>query len=241
MICHHYVQDKRHIDILLPKTENEEAAQKFNQNWMLAYGISKVIEVEFVHEFKENVVSQIDLPAEKHLRLIYVLPVSPSDFVKLINLSGEIIGCTGDGSLSDCIIAGKIPFYEVRRHKLRTLEAFKRLARVLTLPNVLEYFEQLILFADWSALSFMEKFEAILNDGSFKLQWKILVDFIKRYYCFEDSFISHVNRHLFAALSSEIKDKEELLIQAYFEKAISAEYAFETLEKMLKNRSQNSK
>lgn len=237
MICRRHIQDKRHIDILLPKPENKTATPSFDRNWLVAYGISKVIEVESENEFKERPIIEIDLPSEKYLRLIYALPVPPSDFINLIDLSGEIIGCTGDGSLSDCIIAGKIPFYEVRRHKLRTLEAFKRLARVLTLPDVLEYFEQLILFADWPAQSFMEKFESLLSDGSFRLQWKTLVDFIKRYYCFEDSFISHVNRQLFVDLSWEIKEKEERLIQAYFEKAISSENAFETYEKILKNRS----
>lgn len=235
MMCRRYVQDDRHIDIVLPKKEKEED-QNFNREWMIAYGISKVVAVEYARDVKETVIAKIDLPSEKILRLIYALPLPASDFIKLINLSGEIVGCTGDGSLSDCIIAGKIPFYEVRQHKLRTIATFRRLARILTLPDVLRYFEELELFANCPAESFINKFEEILNDGSFKLQWKTLVEFIKGYYCFEDSFLSHVNRHLFLTLSSEIKGNEERLIQDYFEGAISAENAYQTLEMMLKNR-----
>lgn len=235
MMCRRYIQDDRHLDILLPQQENLEI-QRFDIEWMTRYGISKIVVVELNHTFTEHILSEIVLPTEKQLRLFQVLPVPASDFVKLINLSGDIVGCTGDGSLSDCIIAGKIPFYEVRPHKLRTLDSFKHLARILTLPDILDYFEQLELFSAWPAESFVEKFASILNQGSFKIQWKELTEFIRRYYCFEDSFLSHINRHLFAHLSSEVAEKEEILIYSYFERSISAEEAYETMEKMLKNR-----
>lgn len=237
MMCRRYIQDDRHIDIILPQPNHDET-QKFDRAWMTAYGISKIVVVECAQNIKESTLEQIDLPSEKCLRLIYALPIPHSDFIKLVNLCGEIVGCTGDGSLSDCIVAGKIPFYEVRRHKLSVLAAFRHLARILTLPDVMDYFEQLELFADYPAISFMEKFERILNDGAFKMQWKELVEFVGRYYCFENSFLSHVNRHLFGASSWEIIEKEEMLIQAYFEKSISAEDAYHTMKKMLTNRSQ---
>ena len=234
LIGRRYVNDDRHIDIILPKQEGEDFPH-FEKEWMVALGISKIIATECYPDIKERVLMQIDLPAEKILRLIYALPLPHSDFIKLIDLSGEIVGCTGDGSFSDCIIAGKIPFYEVRHHKLTTIKAFRHLARILSLPDVMEYFEQLELFSDWPAASFIGKFEKILNDGAFKLQWKVWVEFIRRCYCFEDSFIANVNRHL---LSHEVKEKEELLIQSYFEKTISAEDAYQTMEKILKNRTE---
>lgn len=235
MMCHRYIQDDRHIDIILPYQENEEF-QKFNTEWMTSFGISKVIVVEFNRTVNERVFAEIELPVEKHLRLINVLPVPSSDFIKLINLGGDIVGCTGDGSLSDCIIADKIPFYEVRHHKIQILAVFRHLARVLALPDVIDYFEQLELFSAWPAVSFIEKFEAILSGDAFKSQWKMLIEFIRRYYCFEDSFLAHISRHLFSHLAWEIREKEEMLIQSYFEGAISAEEAYDTLEKMLKNR-----
>lgn len=236
MLCRRHVNDARNIDVILPKQNNEETP-KFDSVWMTRYGISKIISVQLMHELKENILNQIDLPFEKNLRLIYILPIPHSDFNKLIHLSGEIVGCTGDGSLSDCIIAGKIPFYEVRQHKLNSLNSFKHLARMLTLPDVQEYINQLILFADWPAESFIEKFDKILNEGSFRLQWKTLTDFIKQHYCFENSFLAHVNRHLFGIQSWEINEKEEMLVQDYFQGNITSENAYETLEKMLKNRS----
>lgn len=235
MICRRYIHDHRHIDILLPQQDNE-SLHDFDRDWLTANGISKVLSVECASTIKEHIIAQIELPGEKQLRLIHSLPVPSSDFIKFIDLAGEIIGCTGDGSLSDCLMAGRIPFYEVRRHKLRTISAFRHLARILTLPDVMDYFEQLELFADYPAISFLEKFERILNNGAFKAQWKELIEFIRRHYCFEDSFISHVNRHLFAAQTWEVIEKEEMLIQDYFEHSISAEEAYQTFEMMLKNR-----
>lgn len=236
LVCSRSIQDKRHIDIILPK-HDREVLLHFTKEWMLASGISKIVAVDYSQGMKEHVLEQIELPSEKVLRLIYALPLSSSDFIKLINLSGDIVGCTGDGSLSDCMIAGKIPFYEVRKHKLSTLNAFKKLARVLTLPDVMEYFEQLELFFVWPAESFVEKFERILQEGSFKMQWNVLMEFIRHYYCFEDAFLSHINRHLYTSASSDFKEKEEILIQDFFARIITAENAYQTLETMLRNRS----
>jgi hypothetical protein len=234
LICRRCVQDDRSIDILLPR--DKERVQNFSSDWLASIGITKVIAVECAKTIKETIMAEINLPSEKILRLIYALPVASSDFNKLIQLSGELVGCTGDGSLADCIIAEKIPFYEVRQHKKGTLEAIRHLARILTLPDVMEYFQELELCADWPAVTFIEKFEKLLNEGTFKIQWKTLVDFIRRYYCFEDSFLAHVNRHLFSASAWEIIEKEEMLVEDYFEKTITAEEAYETLEKMLRNR-----
>lgn len=235
LICRRYINDERHLDILIP--QDEEIFEPFDQQWMIAYGISQVVVVQTAPSIKETVVSQVDLPAEKRLRLIQSLPVSSADFIKLINLSGEVVGCTGDGSLSDCLIAGKIPFYEVRRHKLSTLTAFMHLARKLTLPDVFKYFEQLEKLSTWPSKSLIESFDTILNEGTFKMQWKILMEFIKSYYCFEDAFLSHVNRHLYTNFPGEVTEKEETLVQDYFEGLISAENVYQTFEKVLKNRS----
>lgn len=236
MICRFYTHDSRNIDIILPN-EGDEEKLKFDRNWMIRYGISSVSAVTLTQEYREHILEEAHLPGEKKLRLIYALPIPNSDFTKLIRLSGDIVGCTGDGSFSDCITAGKIPFYQVRPHKLQSLKSFMHLARILTLPEVHEYFEQLILFANWPSSSFIDKFE-ILKEGSFKLQWKVLIDFMREYGCFEDSFLAHVNRHLFGVYSWDIKEKEEMLIQEYFEQTSSAEMAYDTFEKMLKNRSQ---
>ncbi|MBS4170989.1 hypothetical protein [Neochlamydia sp. AcF95] len=234
MMCRFHLHDSRHLTIILPQHKKEQLLH-FSDSWMLAYGFSKILVVDFVPSARETVLNQINLAKRKILRLVYVLPLPASDFTKLINLSGEIIGCTGDGSLSDCIQSGKIPFYEVRRHKTGTLEAFIQLAQKLMLPEVLKYCELLKQFADWPVPSFLEKFEAILQDSSFRKQWKTLVEFIKHYYCLEDSYLALINRFLWMSLSKEVKEKEKSLINSYFEGTIGAESVYLSLEETLKS------
>ena len=187
LICRIHIHDERSIDIILPRLKDLEK-QKFEKSWMVSLGISQVLAVECSGEYKEFILGEVELPNQKRLRLIHALPLGPSDFIKLMHLSGEIVGCTGDGSLSDCMTANKIPFYEIRKHKFQVVSAFRHLARFLTLPDVLDYFEQLELFANWPSESYVDKFEQILNQGSFKMQWKELVEFIRRHYCFRGFF-----------------------------------------------------
>lgn len=234
IICRHCIQDDRHIDIVLPKITAEDL-NEYNRDWMVSYGISKVLFVEESTNLKEIVVTEIDLPVQKILRLICCLPLPTSDFIKMMGLSGDLVGCTGDGSLSDCMAIGKIPFYEVRPHKIRTVQAFKHLARKLTLPDVIEYFELLEQFTDWPAQSFAIKFEQILYSDAFKAQWNQLSDSIKQFYCFENSFTAQINRHLYLSVAPDIKEKEEFLIQNFFEGQINAEKAYEMMEHILKN------
>lgn len=237
LICKRHLNDDRNIDIILPEKENVDM-HFYNREWMVENGISKIVIATGQSHLFEQTLYEIDLPVKKTLRLICILPLASSDFIKLLDLCGEIVGCTGDGSLSDCILAGKIPFYEIRRHKLGTLEAFKHLARKLTLPDLLDYFELLEQIMDWPAESFIKKLEQVLTEGTFKLQWREMVEFIKKYYTFENSFKGHVNRQLFISLLPEIKEKEELLIQKYFEGSITAEQAFNAMEQILKNHAQ---
>lgn len=232
LVSRSHMKEHLHIDILLPSLEEDLS---FGHEWMGLHRISKIIKVNVGTQIHEEVIEELEEKQGRIVRLICALPLPSTDFTKYIQLSDDIVGCTGDGSLSDCIIAGKMPFYEVRPHKLKTLETFRHLAIKQMMPDVLEYFELLQQFASWPSESFTDKFEKVLNRKSFKLQWKALLEFIKRYYCFEDSFIAHVSRHLIQSLSPDVKNKEEVLIRDFFEGLISVETAYTTLETILIN------
>lgn len=236
LVCLNGVLDKRNIDIILPRCNPEEKFI-FDQAWMKSQSISKVIEVEGFSSLQERVLSEIDLSDGKVLRLIYILPISSTDFLKLMTLSEDIVGCTGDGSLSDCLKLDKIPFYEIRPHKVQAVQSFKHLAKKIILPDVVQYFEVLEQISNWPALSFAQSLSELISKESFKIQWHELLRFIRRYYCFEESFISHINRHFFTSIIPILKEKEDLLAKDFFDGTISAESAYRTLEQVLKNHS----
>lgn len=236
LVCLNGVDDKRHIDIILPACSPEQKFS-FDHLWMKSQGVSKVIEVDGVSSIHEKVLEETDVREGKTLRLIYLLPIASTDFLKLMALSERIVGCTGDGSLSDCLKLDKIPFYEIRPHKVQVVQSFKHVAKKMILPDVVQYFELLEQISNWPALSFAQSLSDLISKESFKTQWHELLKFIRHYYCFEESFISHVNRHFFTSIIPALKEKEDLLAKDFFDGSLTAESAYNTLEQILKNHS----
>ena len=149
LICLQQQRDPRHIDIILPAKHKNDSLE-FNVEWLSSSGITKVLAIDLDGD-NETILFEKHSSSEKRLRLIYALPIPSDDFAKILGISGEIAGCTGDISISDCIIAGKIPFYELRRHKVETTESFQRLATYLELKDIYDYFTEMADFHNRSA------------------------------------------------------------------------------------------
>ena len=167
----------------------------------------------------------------KTLRLIYALPLPASDFAQLISLSKEPIGCTGDLSLSECLIAEKLPFYELRQHKIETIQALKEMATFLKLHEVADYFEELVNFENRAAEMSASAIFQVLTQENFEKEWKTLLTFIKRHYCFENAQLSELNRHFLFLLHPVLREKEEALISDFFKQKISSSAAYQLLKK----------
>jgi len=102
------------IEILMPAIESEEL---LSAEWLIEKGISKVVLVDKSN--KEFTLFDTEIQPEKVLRLIRGLPLPASEFQEVTAASGDVVGCTGDGSLGNCLIADKIPFYGLRKHKVK--------------------------------------------------------------------------------------------------------------------------
>ena len=119
--------------------------------------------------------------------------------------SCPLVGCTGDGSLAECLALGKIPFYEIRQHKTKTFQSFIHLARFLNLKQVQTYFEVL----GWQKGPAEELFP-ILTSESFESEWSRLIAYIHTWGRFEESLTARLRRQLFGTKDFELELAEKI-------------------------------
>lgn len=212
--------------ILIPKLL-KKGQMNFNIGWLKDHGIAKMV-------IEKEVILDTGIDQGKTIHFYPAFPMATSDFEKAISRCGTIVGCTGDGSLSDCLIAEKIPFYELRKHKQETWEAFQMLAKHLQLSDVEAYFKALIGFQNFPLETTAEELYTIVVRASFEPQWKSIINFIKKYDRFEEALLAHLNRHFYLQQNPAVQAKEEELINKYYNGKISSEEAFKDLENLLR-------
>ncbi len=92
----------------------------------------KKLGIREVQIYYEGTFSKIPLQDQgKILSLIQTKKTTRSDYQNLIARSDSIVGCRGDGSLSEALSAGKIPFFDFPRHKIPLLEGLLAIAKHL--------------------------------------------------------------------------------------------------------------
>jgi len=211
-------EDQRDIDIYLPPI-----ALQLKSQILAAFGVGAV----FLNSKKILDCSH----SQKVLRLNQVLPLPQEEFTKLLDTSADIVGCTGDNSLSEGLSLGKIPFYELRPHKLDTMQGFVQIAKGKHWSNVANYFEAFISLGKESAESFAEKLFVCLTQPSFKEEWGKLLQFLQKEYCFEKALVSHLNRHFHFLLKPNLRQLEESYISRFFDKEILGKQAFNLFQR----------
>jgi hypothetical protein len=231
LVCCLQANESRDIDIVLPSMTAEDF--HLDEVWLKKQGISKVIFLN--REINRQVLYDMNCPG-KNLRLLNLLPLPTNDFEKLLSLSEDVMGCTGDGSLSDCLIQQKIPFYEMRKHKLETGESFIKMADFLKLEDVKAYFEEIVRYHELTPSLKAEEIHKLLKKPLFKKQMKLLNEFIQHYYCYENALLAQVNRLLWIKANPSIKLKEEKLVQHYFENKITAKQAYHIFSDYISNK-----
>lgn len=211
--------DQKDIEVYLPKSF---LLSNLNHNRLASLGIAKIVTYNFENEEQHPIK---DAKGKKTLRLITTMPVPQSDFNKLIQLSEEIVGCTGDLSLSECLAAGKIPYYEIRIHKTNQIEALRQTAAFLGITNVADY---LASFHD------AEKLFEVHSRPKFLEEWDSFMRFMKRYYSLEDSFLGHLNRHFWMIKNPRLAEIEQKIIEDFANGTLSGKEAYIKLESELK-------
>lgn len=217
-LCLLHQHDHKDIEIYIPKSF---LINNLNHAKLAHLGISTILTYDFETEQKHPI---RNATGNKTLRLIITMPIPQADFTKLIHLSDEVVGCTGDLSLSECLAAGKIPFYEIRTHKKNQLEALRQTAGFLELTHIADYFAS---FYD------AEKLFEIHSRPKFLEEWDSFMRFIKKHYSLEDSFLGHLNRHFWMIKSPRLAEIEQQIINDFASGSINGKEAFLKLEKEL--------
>ena len=94
LIAAYHKDDARDIDVVLPKIQKKEI-ERMNRAWLKCQGIGKVTLVDFDDDGKEKILFKVDAKGKKTLRLIHAFPLPAADFEKILELSDELVGCTG--------------------------------------------------------------------------------------------------------------------------------------------------
>lgn len=233
LICLLHRKDNlHHIDIVLPVLSRDHTT-RFNLEWLANCGLTQVSLIGGKQKEEQAIFTTSENRFKKRLRLIYFLPLPSSDFANLLGLCGPIVGCTGDGSLSECLTHEKIPFYEIRKHKIGHWQSFQKLASELNLNSISSYFEEIANYQKDSPEIIAEKLHEILERHRFKQEWSELMKFIQKYGCFEKALTSHLKRHLCLQLDSSLGEMEEGLIQNYYQGQISSAEVYTRLQNQL--------
>ncbi|MCB1111791.1 MAG: hypothetical protein KDK72_03915 [Chlamydiia bacterium] len=203
----------------------QQTLEQLDEQTLRSLGISQVQVVE------NNVVEhtiETRLTGGKTLILVHAFPLPMFDFIRTMERSGKVIGCTGDLSLFDTLMLGKVPFYERSPHKKELYDSLVVIARFLSLHHVVNYFTT--ARNDDSALQIAEKLSAILMTDDFFSQWATFLQFINRYSTFEDALTAHVSRLL---LRDEFGKLEDTLIQNVITEEMTPDEACTVLTKAL--------
>lgn len=230
LICMMQKTNSNQIDVILPTIAQKELLE-IDKKWLAACKISSVVLIEDFGK-KEKILVKTRVRKKKVLRLIHALPLSSSDFAKILSLSEQLTGCTGDISLSECLIMKKIPFYEIRPHKIETIESFRTIAINLKLKDIENYFSELIK-KEYSLETQAENLSECLKRPTFQDNWEKILLFIEQYYCLEDNLIGHLNHYFYMSSNSYLKNFEDELADAYLHERISSQKAIELMKKEL--------
>lgn len=226
LVCLVQKERPEDIEIVIPKLLRENKLT-MDTDWIEKQGIKKIVSLNFDKDVKEDNLFEGEMTSGKTLRLIPALPCDVSDFEKMTEDTKEILGCTGDGSLSDCLIAERIPFYELRPHKVETWQAFQEIANFMRFYDITDYFNILIGFKELPLTETAENLHKIILRPNFKSQWESMFEFIKRYANFEDHINGRLNRFLFLQQSPTTAAVEEQLVREFYQRKNSA---FQTCE-----------
>jgi hypothetical protein len=188
LICHY--QEEGDITIFLPFDE-----ENLQDLWPKLQTIGKVI-FATKEEQKEFVIAG----NSRTLTLINCFPLELSDYAFLCKNSQNILGCTGDSSLGECLGLGKIPFYQTRRHKVETVQSFIALATIYfgkeaALTRYFAILEALDL-PNSNQLALIEQLARCLKEPTFYNNWQMLLKEIHQYYDLENNLLGRFQRYL---------------------------------------------
>lgn len=200
------------IDIVCPFNDINEL--DINSLQKLNIGRVVLLERDRNSELKEKQFVAVS-PAGREIRILNPFPISNEDWMLLLKFCEPLVGCTGDMSFSEVISNKKIPFYQIRWHKVEFMEQliefcgfdyhedYNRFHRVLKLFND-------CLVENSKSTDLPENFLAIgrLVDEQLVSECQKFANRIEQHYCANAILASRVKRELAYAQYPELKKIE---------------------------------
>ncbi|MES2198907.1 MAG: hypothetical protein V4489_01900 [Chlamydiota bacterium] len=147
-MCRALSEDPHSIDLICPfvRILDENWPEKEDTHLDFDIDVLKSSGVQKIQLFKKNNDKELVLKEEvntglekgKTLRLINPFPLSNMDAQVLTKASYRYVGCQGDLSLSECLSYGKLPWYQIERHKKSLYKSLYNVAAPL--PVLKKYF-----------------------------------------------------------------------------------------------------
>ncbi len=244
------IEDEKTIDIcftdmniLIDVFEKDSFFPQFNIKNVLIY-------------HRESIAEMTIFNAGKTLRLIHIEDLCHDDFLVLVSSTDDLVGCTGDGSISEAISADKVFFYDPPYHKRSFLKDLIALADrcIPDHPHCIEFLQLCLtppdrsledVYGDWTTEDYIQpesmlnlcelgaKLGQLLKHPEFHVGIKKLNETIREKYSF-NVFLSHfVRRIAVHHLNPEIAEKEETILNDFYKGEKSCKDAFEEIRELL--------
>jgi hypothetical protein len=128
---------KEDIDIVCPL----ENLNRLDQKALRSCGVARVVLMRSDENKVLREKETLHLQSEgKEIRILDPFPLSNDDLSILYKFSGPLVGCTGDVSFTEVLSNGKIPFYQIREHKVPFAQQISIFATLEHLPHFSNYF-----------------------------------------------------------------------------------------------------
>jgi len=256
--------DQKDIDICFSHMDHfiENIEEKFKSNEG-KYPLFKRLNVSRIELCYGDFFSTITCSDQgKTVRFIHIDKLAHEDFISLYALTDNLVGCTGDGSLSEALSAAKPFFYDPPYHKrpfLKDLIAVME-DRLPDFPVCIEFFKKSLTdaslaledhFGNWVTEDFLtiskqqtdpadlreevlcETMGELLKNTEFAQGINKFRQIIDEEYNFAPVLCQLVNRAALHRNFPEIEKKEAIILTSFAEGKINAKTALKSIQNVL--------
>lgn len=231
-ICLWQQSKEKTITFLMPITAL--SSLKLDLEWLAALGFQEIALYDHLI-LKESLL--LNQEGGKKIKIVNCFPARQADFIYLMSQSGPIVGCTGDGSLGECLGAKKLPFYQIRAHKTDTIDSIVELINS-SAPNssLIHYWELLRKCGSDEEIGvrLAKEIAECLEQPDLFSDWDKVLESVHSHFDLEKNLIGRIKRHLILQENKELKEQEEQIIQLILE-AKEAEEGVKRLQNSIFN------
>lgn len=179
-------------------------------------------------------------PTGREIRILNPFPLSNEDWMVLLKFCEPLVGCTGDMSFSEVISNKKIPFYQIRWHKVEFMEQLIEFCGLDYGEDYIKFHQVLKLLNEClvensKATDLPGNFLDIgrLVDEQLVSECQKFANRIEQHYCANVILASRVKRELAYAQYPELKKSEEEIFNKWKSGEIALQRARELLSSQI--------